>query len=95
MRSASYSFSRVKLIWLWMESADADAAAADAAWPLPERAAAMATANAASDSNMERCWPASERAMWCCVTWLISWASTAASSDSDCVSRINPTLTPT
>jgi hypothetical protein len=52
IRSASYSFSRVKLIWFWIVSACVAAIAAYAAPPLvlpPARAAWMATAIPACD----------------------------------------------
>ena len=51
MRSASYSFSRVKLICDWIASACAEAIAAEVACPdddEPERDAAIASASPAS-----------------------------------------------
>ncbi len=97
MRSASYSFSRVKLSWFWIVSACVAAIAADAASPLDAplpRAARIASARPASDISIESFCAFSARAMWCCVTCVISCASTLASSDSDCVSRISPVWTP-
>ena len=56
IRSASYSFSRVKLIWCWIVSACVAAIAPAAASPLealPPRAARMASASPASDISIE------------------------------------------
>jgi hypothetical protein len=86
------------LIWLCRASACPEAIAADVAWLADEeleRDAAMATASAAScSSNAFFCF-AAIRDMWCCVTWVISCASTDASSDSVCASSMRPVLTPT
>ncbi len=97
MRSASYSFSRVKLICDWIASACPEAMAADVACPADdelERDAAIASARPASIISSAFFCVAIERAMWRCVTCVISCASTAASSDSVCVRRMRPVFTP-
>ena len=98
MRSASYSFSRVKLICDWMASACPEAIAAEVACDdddEPERDAAIARASPASMYSSAFFSFDIARAMWRCVTCVISCASTEASSDSLCVSRMRPVLTPT
>ena len=94
MRSASYSFSRVKLSWFCdLQRLRAGDRRLHVAWPLfepPARDARIASASPASDSSSEFFWFATMRAMWRCVTCEISCASTLASSDSFCASRIEP-----
>ena len=97
MRSASYSFSRVKLSFCWMLSAWALAIAAETPSPLllpPACDASTANARPASESSQSFFWLSIMRAMWRCVTCDISCESTLASSDSLWASRINPVLMP-
>src|SRR3989338_8588243 len=87
MRSASCSWVRVKSSCFCMARACMPVIAACEACGLL-RAASMAMAMAAIEARLSPCWPAIMRARWCCVTWAISWLSTAASSDSLCAVQI-------
>ena len=96
MRSASRSMSREKLSWPWIMPAWLPAMAALAALALLERLAAMMPISSAARPMIDwRLLLAMPRAMWRCVMWLSSCASTEASSSREAVMAIRPRWTPT
>ena len=96
-RSASCSFSRVKLICDWIARLwAAEMAPMVASEPTPATAPSrMAARVAAVETRLARDWFSRPRAMWRCVTCATSWASTAASSLSVAVSSSRPVCMPT
>jgi hypothetical protein len=93
-RSASRSWSRVKLSMFCTPAAVPKPTAAEATSGF-DRAASIATASAAMDMTALLFCCAMMRAMWRCVTCAISCAITLASSDSLWAARRSPVWTPT